>query len=666
MHEIPHHEQNRGSPFRWRNRSPLTISTKRPASPNAPGSVRQKKGSEDRRSEQPISNERLTVRKTPTEGAAMKPISKIELSPSTQLRKAVFGDSFRAKCFGFALGFAFLTASALADGPFRFGYFKFDNFPRDHAAFTDDGGQGLRGVLGFPFSEPGSLPGPSGLPGDLAVSFDGNGGLVVDDSADQILNILTPPLTLECWVRSTNSSQIGVHRALISYGIPGGPPVEGLVRGGYKLGIDPTGNILFTLFAVVDVLSGVPFPFDGQWHHVAASYSFPDDGVHFYLDGAEVAFVPEINGITPPETRHLDIGDQATGTARFDGDIDRVRISTVGLTADQLDSAADTVKPVGSDTAIFFNFDEASPPYQGQGRSPAGVAVPAAEWVMNYAPYQSSGGPRPSPGGPVKVSDTPSAAAGDLAVGFGVTQFGGMPAADMAAVWDSGGVLNLNGDWTLEAWVKINPDFEGDQDVVFYYGDPGHGYSLSLNYAADRLSASLQVTTLGIAELPSDPGLAVVGVDVWQHLAVVHKTGQSVTYFTNGVEAESRAYTGGTRLAEITKVLYIGAQWDGSLPFTGLIDRIRISNSALTAAQLDSDPGKPSVPLRLTIAQSESNVILSWPEDPFAFDSLEFSDTLPNSNWSPELTTPVVEAGQQSVTVPITGSARYYRLNRSF
>jgi len=89
------------------------------------------------------------------------------------------------------------------------GYFKFDNFPGDNGAFTDDAGKGLRGLLGFPFSAPLSVPGPSGQAGDLAVSLDGSGGLAADDSPAQLLNFLTPPLTLECWVRSTNDLQIG-------------------------------------------------------------------------------------------------------------------------------------------------------------------------------------------------------------------------------------------------------------------------------------------------------------------------------------------------------------------------------------------------------------------------------------------------------------------------
>ena len=504
------------------------------------------------------------------------------------------------------------------------GYFKFDNFPGDNANFTDDSGKGLRGLLGFPFSQPGSVPGPAGLPGDHAVDLDLNGGLAVDDSAAQILNFVKPPLTLECWVRSTNDTQIGRHRAFISYGIPGGPPVAGLVRGGYNLGLAPSGELRFTLFAVVDVLSGIPFPFDGAWHHVAATYSIPDGGVTFYLDGQNVAFVAETRDIIPPGSRHLDIGAFFTGLGRFDGQIDRVRISKAGLTAAQLDSVAATVKPVVTDTAVFFNFDEPSPPYRGQGLPPAGVAIPTAEWVVNHPPRVSAGGPNASGAGPAKVIDTPSGATNDLSLQFDVA---GLGEADMAAVPDPNGVLNLNGDWTLEAWVKYGANVTGDRDVLFYYGYPGHGYSLSVNYLEGN---KLQVTTLGIADMPS--ATAVVEPDLWQHVAVVHKKGVSITYFINGKEIDSRAYTDGTIPADTRRALYIGAEWNGGLPFTGFIDRVRISNSALTASELDSDPKNPaslpppSAPLRIVEikpALTTGDITLTWEGDGPQFQVLK-------------------------------------------
>ena len=46
---------------------------------------------------------------------------------------------------------------------------RFDNFPGGNANFTDDAGKGLSGLLGYPFSQPVIVPGPSGLASDRAV-----------------------------------------------------------------------------------------------------------------------------------------------------------------------------------------------------------------------------------------------------------------------------------------------------------------------------------------------------------------------------------------------------------------------------------------------------------------------------------------------------------------
>jgi Concanavalin A-like lectin/glucanases superfamily len=565
--------------------------------------------------------------------------TKAESLSLLQVRKAVAGGSLNVRCCGLALGLAFLTATAGAEVA---GYFKLDTFPGDNANFTDDTGKGLQGLLGYPFSAPVSVAGPSGQPNDRAVSFDGKGALAVDDSTAEVLNILAAPITLECWVNATNFP--GRHLGLISYGVPGGQPAD-RGPGGYKLGIAPSGDILFTLYAVVDVASGVPYPFDGAWHHVAASYSIPDGGVHFFLDGQEVAFMPETREFSPPGTRHLNIGAQFTGLRGFEGAIDRVRISKAALTLAELDSVVATAKPTRADMAVFFNFDEAAPPHQGQGLAPAGVAISMADWVVDHPPFTTDGDP-------AKVPDTPSGAAGDLALLFG--------GADMAAVSDPNGTLNLDGDWTLEAWIKIGPAV--DRGVILYYGHPAHGYSLSVDFSAGN---KLQVTTLGIADMPSDT--AIVELDVWQHVAVVHKKGQSMTYFINGVEKGTRAYTGGTNLATTTKTLFIGAEWDAALAFAGSIDRIRISNSALTATQLDSDPLKPAAvsppgSLSLDIARSQSSVIVSWPEAGSAGYALEFSTTL--ANWSPDPAVPVIVAGRKTVTVSLPAADRNFRLKR--
>ena len=457
-----------------------------------------------------------------------------------------------------AAGIVFSAGVASAD---VVGYFKLDDF--DRTSFEDDSGQGMKGFLGQPFTDPEIIPGPSGDPNDFAVSFDGKGGLIVDDSAAEVLNIADPPFTLECWARSSNNQ--GGHIGLISYGIPGGRPGGG----GYKLGLWD-GNLLFTLFAVVDVFSSVPFPFDGEWHHVATVYDIDQGGVIFYVDGVEEEFIPEDRSVTDPGAKELNIGSQFTSIGRFDGDIDRVRISSAALAPDELDTDAAAPKPVRADTLAFFGFDEGAMPFTSEGAEPKSVAISLPDWVIDHPPSESTGAPS-------VVNDSPSGEPGDTCLEFNGSQ--------IAVVDDPNGVLNFSdGDWTLEARVKTTFNDTGTRMVLFYYGQPGQGYSLSI----DVVSEVLQVTTLGIADMPSDAAF-VPPDDEWHHVAVAHKAGESITYFVDGQEIESRPYTNLTNPASTT-VLYIGAEWNGGLPYTGRIDRIRISNAALTADQLDSNP----------------------------------------------------------------------------
>lgn len=459
--------------------------------------------------------------------------------------------------WSFVMGIALIQGMAFGD---TVGYFKFDTFT-NNIQFQDDAGMGLNGLLGLPFTNPTSVAGVSGVATDKAVAFDGRGALVVDDSAAKKLNVLQPPITLECWVRASVEQASG-HLGLISYGIPGGQPGAG----GYKLGIRD-GNLLFTLFAVVDVGTTAPFPFDGAWHHVAAVYSVVDGGVTFYLDGEQVDYVAETRAMANPTANKLDIGAQYTALGRFLGEIDRVRISNAALKPEELDSVAKTVKAVRNDTLAYFSFDEGAIPYTSQGADPQSTAISVVDWVKKDPPKRSAGSP-------TIATDSPSGAANDTSLQFTGTE--------MAVVEDPNGVLNLTADWTVEAWVKTDFNTEVERMMIFYYGNPGHGYSMSINITEGDM---LQVTTLGIADLPST--LAVVEPDVWVHLAVVHKSGTSISYYVNGVEMETAAYTQKTNAAQ-TQTLYIGAEYNVGLPFTGFIDRIRISNAALTPSQFDS------------------------------------------------------------------------------
>jgi uncharacterized repeat protein (TIGR03803 family) len=108
---------------------------------------------------------------------------------------------------------------------------------------------------------------------------------------------------------------------------------------------------------------------------------------------------------------------------------------------------------------------------------------------------------------------------------------------------------------------------------------------------------------------------------------------------------------------------------DGALPYAGLI----LSGSTLygTASGGGSSGNGTVFSLsfrpQLTITPSGTNVILSWPTNVAGFDYTGYtlqSTTNPVSSavWSTNSPAPVVIAGQNTVTNPITGAQQFYRL----
>ena len=442
-------------------------------------------------------------------------------------------------------------------------YFKFDDV--SGSVFTDDTGHGLLGSLGAPpeGGEPNVVPGPSGQGTDWAVSVPPGEGLVVNDDAFAVLDLL-PPLTLECWVRSAGTEPQGQPIGFISYGFGGG--------GGYKLGFTSSGDrnavIVFTLYGVVDVFSEVPFPFDQQWHHVAASYDFFAGVVKFYLDGVEVDSVEESRDANETTLTLLHIGQEQTSSTEFLGDIDRVRISNEVLAPEDLDTDPTSVKPVAESTVALYTFDEGAAPFGSQGNfDPTEVITLFAFNAGNVA-------------APAVVADSPSGQEGDSSL-----EFDGTDLAQLAFVKDPDGILNITGagrDWTLEAWVKYE-QLDASRRLLYGYGFPG-GYTFSLSEDNPR---RVHVTTLGIVDFNSETADVTPGE--WHHVAVAHKDGLSLSFFVDGTLIAELDYIRSSSETSVRE-MFIGGEPTGNLAYTGLLDRIRISNEALTADQLDSSP----------------------------------------------------------------------------
>ncbi len=445
--------------------------------------------------------------------------------------------------------------------------FTFDEF--DGFSFTDHTGYGLQGeVVSGDLTEPESIPGVSGSAGDNALSFDGQGSLVADDTETGILDVF-PPFTLETWARSSESDQ--TNTAWISYGFN---DRSDQIPGGYRLGVQD-GNLIFTMYGVVDVQSEVAFPFDGEWHHVAAVYDFNAGVVRFYLDGEEQQAIEEAGVPVIPDRFEISFGAVSPGFLQWTGDIDRPRISNTALTAEELDSNPTEIKPVVDTTVAYFSFDETNQHYMSEGASDSLEAISVVDMGAEGIEYERI------PKTAEIVSDSPSGADWDTALQFTGREY--------ALVVDPDGILEFEADWTLEAWIK--PAFvEGRTNamVLYAYGAPGGGHSLQLAYdAEDPTQLVIRGTAVGVLDVPSTTR---VPYDEWHHIAVVYRDGESMSFYLDGGEPEVISYEQGTN-PRANEFLYIGT-WPNALAYAyvGVLDRIRFSDHALTAEEMDTDP----------------------------------------------------------------------------
>lgn len=455
---------------------------------------------------------------------------------------------------------------------------------------------------------------PSGAANDRAVQLQGTGFLVVDDSDGPILAVSTEPLTLEAWVKwdGTDPDQ---YSGIMAYGAS------------YKLGLD-NGQIIFTLFGVVDVYSGIYLPTDGAWHHVAAAYE-PGVGVSVYLDGAGL-FLEETRAMRAFGNNRFSIGSEGLGNSLLCA-LDRVRVHKALLTETELDSVAATPKAPLASTLVAYGFNEAAMPFQN-AQAPARPTQTSEEYLALSNPRFST--------------DTPSGRAGDFSMEFTTP-------GPRVTVPDPVTAIRLeNGDFTIQAWVKFGP--QAARAVLFFNNGPGGAVSFSV------FNRTVFVTTLGILDRNSNAAIPDDGG--WHHIAVVHEAGKEFRFYVDGVLADTQAYTGGVLIDVRTATeFYIGSEPTGGLPYVGKLDRLIVSKGMVPAEELDFrpvpgvDPGAPELSTRTVVE-------VAWPTLPAGYTLQSTTNVEDPTSWTDVAGTPQASEGTYRFYFPPTTPKTFYRL----
>ncbi len=244
---------------------------------------------------------------------------------------------------------------------------------------------------------------------------------------------------------------------------------------------------------------------------------------------------------------------------------------------------------------------------------------------------------------------------------------------------------------TIEAWVTFGSPLNtwsalysfGNQnssgqpvDYISMYARTGTG-AAEVNFGIGAGTANLELAS---SAQPLD-GLANA------HIVAVHyPLAGYLALYTNGVLAAATAntqnypllYQSIYNISSLNRVLstdvnnIIGASfWAGDPFVNATIDEFRIYNGPLTAAQIKADralgPNQligSNTSVSLSAALSGSNLVLTWPTNS-ALVNLTSTSNLGSGGAWPSVNQPLtIASGKYQVTVPVAGSAQYFRLEK--
>ncbi|MEO5802038.1 MAG: endonuclease/exonuclease/phosphatase family protein [Verrucomicrobiota bacterium] len=244
---------------------------------------------------------------------------------------------------------------------------------------------------------------------------------------------------------------------------------------------------------------------------------------------------------------------------------------------------------------------------------------------------------------PARSNDTPTGQAGDRSLSFDGTRRATAPDPNQKI-----GTNGVNGNYTLQAWVKLPLNFVPPARMILFQYERTPGFSFSI--ATNR---TLHTTTFNVSDIPSTAALPNDGQ--WHHVAVVHTAGVDMKFFIDATLAATVSYTNGVGFRTSSTVT-IGSSTVGANPFTGVLDRISFDNQALGAAQLDF----PAT-ISLGVRKTETGVILFWPASKTGY-TLQTSENLSSPNWSNVAS--AVEGNENQAVLLTSNAAQFFRLKK--
>jgi len=295
----------------------------------------------------------------------------------------------------------------------------------------------------------------------------------------------------------------------------------------------------------------------GSWYHVAVAFTFDSGGsITAYVNGAAVSgswYADDGTDPATPNSYALTIGMGPPGSQYFDGLIDEVRISNVArtITPSNLTSAPS----VDGSTVALWHLDESvgSTAYDATANGNDGT-ITGASWA---GPTWTTSG---------MFDDALSFDGSDDYV-------------------DCGDISTANwADLTTEAW-------------VYWDGGTVSGYAGVYHKAYHNDIGRLLINSAGKVLVQNGNGNFFSGNDgdvptnQWCHIVYTYDQSAGKEYiYVDGVKVGEQARTG--VIAQNSADFWIGYGWHGSTyyVFSGLIDEVRVWDTAYPGLEVSADP----------------------------------------------------------------------------
>ena len=503
-----------------------------------------------------------------------------------------------------------------------------------------------------------------------ALQFNGTSALVTIPDSSSLH--LTSALTLEAWV---NPSTVNANWRDVIYKAADDFYLEGTSSNGSR----PDGGLIAG-GSYADAY-GTSALTANTWAHLAETY----DGstLRLYVNGTQVASTAHTGAIAT-STNPLQIGGDSLYGQFFAGMIDEVRVYNTALTASQIQTdettpinqtSGDTTPPTqpGTLTTTAASSGEIDLSW---GASTDNVAVTGYDiercqgsGCSNFSQIATSTGttfkdttvsPSTTYGYRVRAFDaagnlssysntgtasTPAVSAG-LVAAYGFNEGSGTTVTDASgngnngtisnATWSTSGKygdalsfngtnalvsipnsasLQLSSGMTMEAWVDPTTVSNAWRDVLYKAND---------NYYLEATSSNASKPDGGLiagGSYADAYGTSALAANTWSYVAETYD-GSTLRLYVNGTQVASVAHTGA--IATSTNPLQIGGDSLYGQFFAGMLDEVRVYNTALTAAQIQTDEATPinasgpdttppTQPGTLTAtAASSGEIDLSW------------------------------------------------------